>query len=169
MSGEKDVFWARHCDPGSCTSDPIEPESSTGKLPDWLSGVLYRTGPGVQKFGEDHYRHAFDGIAILHAVEIRNGEAKYRNRVLESDSFKKNSEANRISVTEFGTFATPDPCMTILGKFTNRFLSIPKIEVSQCLLFVFDYKELNGPKALHVIFVIWKIEMSIIALEMFCP
>ncbi|XP_059084568.1 carotenoid isomerooxygenase-like [Tigriopus californicus] len=128
MSSPKDVLWARHCDPKLCSTDPIAAESTSGTLPEWLSGVLYRTGPGVRKFGKDQYLHAMDGLAIIHAVEIRNGQAKYRSRALESEVLQKNSHANRICVTEFGTFQTPDPCMTILGKFKNRFLTIPNLE-----------------------------------------
>lgn len=130
MTESKDVLWARHCDPDLCTIDPIPGHAHSGTLPNWLSGVLYRTGPGVRKFGKDQYLHAMDGLAIIHAVEIQNGQAKYRSRVLDSEVFQKNSLAQRICVTEFGTFQTPDPCMTILEKFKSRFLTVPNLEVS---------------------------------------
>eukprot|EP00095_Tigriopus_kingsejongensis_P002424 maker-scaffold386_size188734-snap-gene-0.22 protein:Tk02424 transcript:maker-scaffold386_size188734-snap-gene-0.22-mRNA-1 annotation:"-carotene -monooxygenase-like" len=123
----KDTPFTRHCEPSQVTEEPIASESRFGQVPDWLSGVLYRTGPGVQKFGEEQYKHAFDAIAILHAFEIRDGDAKYRSRVLEGTSFQKNLAGNRIAVTEFGTVATPDPCSTLLGRFMNRFMKIPDL------------------------------------------
>ena len=30
----------------------------------------------------------------------------------------------------FGTVATPDPCMTMMGRFMNRFFVLPKETVS---------------------------------------
>ena len=64
----------RHCDPEDCTIEAIEPSSVSGQIPEWLSGVLYRTGPGVQRYGNETFDHAFDGNAILHAFEVRKGK-----------------------------------------------------------------------------------------------
>ena len=36
-------------------------------------------------------------------------------RFLQSDTYKANKAANRITVTEFGTVAFPDPCGSIFG------------------------------------------------------
>ena len=60
-----------------------------------------------------------------------SGKAKYRNRVLDSNSHKLCANAKRIVVTQIGTLATPDPCKTILGRFMNRFFSLPNEEVGK--------------------------------------
>lgn len=46
----------------------------TGKVPAWLEGTLIRNGPGIQKIGQDEYKHVFDGLAILHRYHIENGQ-----------------------------------------------------------------------------------------------
>lgn len=38
------------------------------------------------------------------------------SRYLQSDTYKRNTEADRIVVSEFGTVAYPDPCKTILQR-----------------------------------------------------
>ena len=71
MSAKGDeCVWSRHCTEDECTVDPIE-GTIEGSIPNWLSGVLYRTGPGVHKHGEQEVLHAFDASAIMHAVEVR--------------------------------------------------------------------------------------------------
>jgi len=48
----------------------------SGTIPSWVEGVLIRNGPGIQTFGPDNYKHLFDGIAVLHRFEIKNGEVR---------------------------------------------------------------------------------------------
>ena len=67
---KEECIWLRHCEEDQCTTDPIQGEVE-GSLPDWLSGVLYRTGPGVHRYGREEVRHAFDAGAIMHAIEVR--------------------------------------------------------------------------------------------------
>ena len=98
-----------------------------------MSGVLYRTGSGIQSYGEDSYIHVFDGSAILHAFEI-SGKAgdkcvEYRSRVLDSDTYRRNKAAGRITMTELGTLASPDPCQSLMGKFFTRFFTTMDIIV----------------------------------------
>ena len=71
---QRDHLWSRHCEPEDCTVEAIPSSHVEGTIPEWVSGVLYRVGPGVQQYGEDRYKHAFDGNGILHAFELRNGD-----------------------------------------------------------------------------------------------
>ena len=123
------TVWDRNCQPEDCALEPVT-ATTTGSVPSWLEGVLYRTGPGVGKFVEDTYRHAFDPIAVIHAFECKDGIVKYRSRVLECEAYKKNKAANRVVVSEFGTVAAPDLCQSILGRFAARFLTIPSSKVT---------------------------------------
>lgn len=110
--------WLRSTD--KATTTPVKGEIE-GEIPAWLEGSLYRDGPGVLNIGDTWYHHVFDGMAVLHKFSIKDGEATYTSRILESDAYMKNSAANRIVVDEFGTRAYPDPCKTILQKFMSRF------------------------------------------------
>ena len=81
-------LWSRHCDPEDCATEPLESSSVSGVIPEWLNGVLYRTGAGVQTYGDGvYYKHAFDGMAILHAFEIRQGNNMRVVKLPLSDPF----------------------------------------------------------------------------------
>lgn len=67
------------------------------------------------------YNHWFDGMAMLHQFRIRDGGVTYMSRFLRSDVYKKNSEQDRIVISEFGTLALPDPCKNFFQRFLSRF------------------------------------------------
>lgn len=67
------------------------------------------------------YNHWFDGMALLHQFKIEKGHVTYMSRFLGSDAYKKNSERNRIIISEFGTLAMPDPCKSFFQRFLSRF------------------------------------------------
>uniref|UniRef100_UPI003AAC1B43 carotenoid-cleaving dioxygenase, mitochondrial-like n=1 Tax=Centroberyx gerrardi TaxID=166262 RepID=UPI003AAC1B43 len=92
-----------------------------GTIPSWVNGNLLRNGPGKFEFGNTHYNHWFDGMAMLHQFKIENGQVTYKSRFLQSDVYKKNSERDRIMVSEFGTLALPDPCKNFFQRFLSRF------------------------------------------------
>ncbi|CAL4122786.1 unnamed protein product [Meganyctiphanes norvegica] len=98
-----------------------------GEIPEWLEGSLYRDGPGILNIGDTWYHHYFDGMAVIHKFNVKNGEARYSSRILESSTLEKNTKANRIVCGEFATVAYPDPCMTTLQKFMSRF-EMPDLE-----------------------------------------
>lgn len=78
------------------------------------------------------YTHWFDGMAMMHRFHICEGNVTYSSRFLRSDSYVRNSEKNRIVVSEFGTLAMPDPCKNIFARFFSRF-QIP----SMCVFFTY--------------------------------
>nr|XP_056716206.1 carotenoid-cleaving dioxygenase, mitochondrial [Euleptes europaea] len=92
-----------------------------GNIPRWLKGKFLRNGPGKFEFGKDKYNHWFDGAAMLHQFTIENGIVKYQSKFLRSDSYMANIQNNRITTSEFGTLAMPDPCKTIFGRFISKF------------------------------------------------
>uniref|UniRef100_A0A672LPR2 Carotenoid-cleaving dioxygenase, mitochondrial n=1 Tax=Sinocyclocheilus grahami TaxID=75366 RepID=A0A672LPR2_SINGR len=102
------------------TPEPI-PTTVKGTIPTWIHGSLLRNGPGKFEFGNQHYNHWFDGMALMHRFQIEDGQVMYRSRFLRSDSYKQNSERNRIIVSEFGTLALPDPCKNFFQRFLSRF------------------------------------------------
>ena len=95
-----------------------------GQIPSWLSGVLYRTGPGTFSVPTKHGRewkptHWFDGLGLNHKFDIKpNGEVWYMSR-------KACPEAE-LSIMENGiklsfSFGNSDPCETYFQKFTTFF------------------------------------------------
>ncbi|XP_061818276.1 carotenoid-cleaving dioxygenase, mitochondrial isoform X2 [Nerophis lumbriciformis] len=102
------------------TPDPI-PAEVQGTIPHWIDGSLLRNGPGKFEFGETHYNHWFDGMALLHQFKVKEGQVTYRSRFLHSDAYTKNSEQDRIVISEFGTITMPDPCKNIFQRFFSRF------------------------------------------------
>ncbi|KAK5649039.1 hypothetical protein RI129_003931 [Pyrocoelia pectoralis] len=65
--------------------------------------------------------HFFDGMALLHRFEIKDGMATYQCRFVQSEIYKKNRGADRIVVTDFGTISVPDPCRTIFHRISSVF------------------------------------------------
>lgn len=102
------------------TPEPVATKVE-GTIPSWINGKLLRNGPGKFEFGQTHYNHWFDGMAMLHQFKIERGEVTYMSRFLQSDTFKKNSERDRIMMSEFGTLAMPDPCKNFFQRFLSRF------------------------------------------------
>ncbi|RVE63738.1 hypothetical protein OJAV_G00139170 [Oryzias javanicus] len=102
------------------TPEPI-PTTIEGTIPSWINGLFLRNGPGKFEFGNTNYNHWFDGMAMLHQFKILNGEVTYMSRFLQSDAYKKNSEKDRIVMSEFGTLAMPDPCKNFFQRFLSRF------------------------------------------------
>ncbi|KAK0175642.1 hypothetical protein PV327_009376 [Microctonus hyperodae] len=111
-------IWMR-----SCNEEVIKPIKGniTGYIPTWLDGVLLRNGPGNLNVGEYQFNHLFDSSALLHRFHISEGKVTYQSRFVQTDVFKKNHEAQRIVVTEFGTRAVPDPCKTIFQRVSAIF------------------------------------------------
>ena len=88
-----------------------------GKIPKWLNGKLIRNGPGgPDAFGEGQCKHLFDGPGLLHKFDISNEKVYYTNRYIRTKSYTRNTTARRLVLSEFGTFATPDPCHRIFER-----------------------------------------------------
>ncbi|XP_045768132.1 carotenoid isomerooxygenase-like [Maniola jurtina] len=111
-------IWFRTCEQE--ITEPLKGKL-TATIPSWVQGTLLRNGPGCKKIGDCQYQHMFDGMAIIHRFAVKDGQATYQCKFLESDVYKKNTAANRIVVTEFGTQAVPDPCRTIFDKISSMF------------------------------------------------
>ncbi|KAB0803588.1 hypothetical protein PPYR_00568 [Photinus pyralis] len=113
-----DTTWYRSC--RREIIDPIYGEVS-GTIPNWLNGVLIRNGMGLFEFGNSEVDHWFDGMALLHRFELKDGAVSYQCRFLQSDIYKRSTTANRLVLTGFGTKAVPDPCQTIFSRITSIF------------------------------------------------
>lgn len=56
-------IWLRSCEVETLT--PIE-GITTGSIPSWINGNLYRNGPGKQRYDHQDVKHLFDAAGLLH-------------------------------------------------------------------------------------------------------
>ena len=88
-----------------------------GEIPEWLEGSLLRTGPAKFEAGERDLSHWFDGLAMLHAFAIADGEVRYSNKYLESNAYTHADSEGELGYQEFAT----DPCRDLFERFFSRF------------------------------------------------
>jgi torulene dioxygenase len=100
-----------------------------GSIPYWLTGKLYRIGPGtydipLKNGGTYHAKHWFNGFGMVHSFEIKDGgEVWYRNRKTAQHMEDAIAETGEVSTI---TFAPTDPCESTFHKFFTFFKrSIP--------------------------------------------
>jgi carotenoid cleavage dioxygenase len=80
---------------------PVSGETQTGPLkviggiPKDFAGVYVRNGPNP-KGPPNGMHHWFDGDGMLHALSIRNGEARYRNRYVRTHDLESSCERGGI-------------------------------------------------------------------------
>uniref|UniRef100_H2ZXX9 Retinoid isomerohydrolase n=1 Tax=Latimeria chalumnae TaxID=7897 RepID=H2ZXX9_LATCH len=101
-------------------SEPI-PAQIIGAFPTWLKGSLLRCGPGLFEVGSEQFYHLFDGQALLHKFDFKDGHVTYYRRFVKTDAYVRAMTEKRIVITEFGTFAYPDPCKNIFSRFFSFF------------------------------------------------
>ncbi|XP_029023314.1 beta,beta-carotene 15,15'-dioxygenase isoform X2 [Betta splendens] len=63
-------------------------------------------------------------MSLLHSFTFSDGEVTYRSKFLKSDTYKRNIEANKIVVSEFGTMIYPDPCQNIFSRMSTHLRNI---------------------------------------------
>ena len=81
----------------------VESLPISGRIPDWLGGTLLRNGPARFEVGSEHYRHWFDGLAMIHRFTIGSGAVSYANRFLQTPAFLEAERTGHIVCAEFGT------------------------------------------------------------------
>ena len=86
----------------------LEFSSDSQPLPDWLTGTLYRNGPGKFEFGEAKFGHFFDPSALIQKLDIKDGSVSYRSKFIRSRNFLANEAVGKIWYPELGTGAEPD-------------------------------------------------------------
>ncbi|KZT06918.1 carotenoid oxygenase [Laetiporus sulphureus 93-53] len=107
-----------------------------GSMPPWLSGVLYRTGPGTTRIPTTadpsktvDIQHWFDGLAMHHRFEIYPGgqRVSYRSHKGAEDFEKRIADAGSYPGFSFGQKG--DPCQGIFRKFFTVFRTLRDMNV----------------------------------------
>ena len=62
-----------------------------GEIPQGLNGIYLCNSPNPRYEPSGRY-HWFDGDGMLHGVQLSGGEATYRNRYVQTEGFKKETE-----------------------------------------------------------------------------
>ncbi|KZT07349.1 carotenoid oxygenase [Laetiporus sulphureus 93-53] len=95
-----------------------------GEIPSWLSGILYRTGPGTTRIPRTadpskvvDIHHWFDGLAMHHRFEIHSETQRvsYRSRKGAEDVERYIADTGEFPGYSFGQ--QRDPCQSLFRKF----------------------------------------------------
>ena len=65
-----------------------------GEIPRDINGIYIRNGPNPRFVPQGHY-HWFDGDGMIHALQIRDGKATYRNRWIRTKHFEAETKLGR--------------------------------------------------------------------------
>jgi carotenoid cleavage dioxygenase len=80
----------------------------TGTIPEALEGVYLRNGANPAFDPITRY-HLFDGDGMIHAVDLRGGTARYRNKYVVSKALAYERELGHAVYGGLGQFVMPDP------------------------------------------------------------
>jgi beta,beta-carotene 9',10'-dioxygenase len=82
-----------------------------GNFPNWLNGMLVRTGPAKFEVGEHRYKHWFEGLAMLHKFSFSGGRLSYANRFIEASPTRRPGKRERSA----GANSVPIPAALCSG------------------------------------------------------
>ncbi|XP_041659198.1 retinoid isomerohydrolase isoform X1 [Cheilinus undulatus] len=119
-------------------AEPI-PATVTGRIPSFIKGSLLRLGPGLFEVGDEPFYHLFDGQALMHKFDFKNGQVTYFRKFVRTDAYVRAITEKRVVITEFGTFAYPDPCKNIFSRFFSYFKGVEVTD--NCLVNVYPIGE----------------------------
>ncbi len=85
-----------------CPALPVE-----GRLPDGLSGTLYRNGPARMRLGATRYHHWFDGDGMVQRFSLEAGRIAHRGVLLRTPKLIEEEAAGRFLYPSFGTAIAP--------------------------------------------------------------
>jgi carotenoid cleavage dioxygenase-like enzyme len=108
----------------SLTKSSQEPVQTTirGEIPKWVTGTLFRNGPGRFDYGDKSYQHLFDGHSCIHKFKIDNGNVFYSNKFQETKSYTKTSAEGRL----YPIFGTQDVCSKLFDRVKSFFNGYPE-------------------------------------------
>jgi beta,beta-carotene 9',10'-dioxygenase len=113
---------------------PVETKI-TGTIPEWVQGTLFRNGPGRYEYGDKLYDHWFDGQAVVHKFQIKDGKVTYFNKLLETKCLQKTIEDNRL----YPVFGTADVTSTLFGRLKTLFNQEPNVASDNTVNIIYIY------------------------------
>jgi len=79
-----------------------EIKNSSGKIPDWLKGTLYRNGPAKNDINGNYFPHWFDGDGMISSFRFQDGKVFYKNKFIKTQSYLNEQKSNKILTRGFG-------------------------------------------------------------------
>ena len=93
----------------STTSDAFAADARMeGKIPEGLTGTLYRNGPARHEIGAFRYHHWFDGDGMIQAWRIQPDGVSHSARMIATRKYLAETDAGRALYPGFAT-VPPDP------------------------------------------------------------
>lgn len=90
-----------------------------GEIPAGLRGTFLKNGPN-QRFAPLGRFHPFDGDGMLHAVYLKDGQARYKNRYVRTPGFEFEGKLGRNAYGGFADLRMPLPeAFAKVGPFKN--------------------------------------------------
>ena len=102
-----------------------------GELPSWLSGTLFRNGPGRFEVGDHDLNHWFDGLAMLRRFHIDEGRLTVSNRFLRSMEYNHVTEQGELRCDQFGTTAPSSIVGRLAGLLSQELTDNASISVDR--------------------------------------
>lgn len=110
-----------------------------GEIPVWLQGNFISTGPAQFEVGNSHFKHWFDGFAMLKHFQFNNGKVSFRNRFLQSQEYLESNAKGRLYRNGFASHAH--------NNFASRMLSSIKSVLTNAIYddnCIVNTQSLNG-------------------------
>lgn len=101
-----------------------------GRIPKDLSGAYMRNGPNPL-FQPISFTYPIDGDGMIHAVYLDNGEARYRNRFVQTNSLTVEQRAGKAVYSGFGRPLPVDPALLRPGDNPGPFKNGAFINILQ--------------------------------------
>lgn len=83
-----------------------------GRMPQGLTGTLYRNGPSWFRYGDDVTGHWFDGDGMVQRYALGSDGARHSGRFVDTVKRRIEQKAGRIVMPGFGTTGAPDAPVT---------------------------------------------------------
>ena len=85
----------------------------TGKIPEWLSGTLYRNGFGKFEGNDFKFKHLFDALSLLMKFRFEKGRVYYMGKLMRSEYYNKSLNG----IPTYRTLGGISPEMTLKERF----------------------------------------------------
>ena len=90
-----------------------------GKIPEELSGSLFRNGPGLFETGGIDIEHVLDGDGLVQRLSFRNGKIRYQNNFVETDKLIAERQAGKRVASTWSTRKSSNPLANLGGNVTS--------------------------------------------------
>jgi beta,beta-carotene 9',10'-dioxygenase len=96
------------------TATPVpeatEMKLNFGRVPEWINGHWFRTGPGIYEFGDDEYMGLADPLAIWSRITFDQGSVTFKSDFQYGSHHTRNAEVGSIMFPEMSTWGNPADC-----------------------------------------------------------